>query len=72
MKVTVIVKPNSRKESIEPLPDKSLQVRVNAPPIEGKANTRIIELLSEYFKKPKSCFQLVSGHRGKKKIFEIS
>lgn len=72
MKITVTVKPNSKRESVELLEDGSYLVRVHAPPTEGKANERVIELLSKEFKKPKSAFELVSGHRGKRKIFKIS
>lgn len=71
MKVTVIAKPNSRKESIEVLPDGTFAIKVNAVPEDGKANQRIIEMLSEHFKIPKSRIDIVSGHKGKKKIFNI-
>ena len=71
MKVTVIAKPNSRKESIVVLPDGSFAIKVNAVPEDGKANLRIIEMLSEHFKIPKSRIDIVSGHKGKKKIFSI-
>ena len=72
MKIVVAVKPNSRIESVEIMADGSLLIRVNAAPVDGRANDRVIELLSEYFKKPKSSFSLLRGHKGKKKIFEVS
>ena len=72
MKITVNVKPNAKKESVTLMEDGSYVVRVNAPPNEGKANKRVIELLSESLKKPKSSFLLLSGHKGKKKIIEVS
>jgi uncharacterized protein (TIGR00251 family) len=72
MKVTVQVKPKSKKEGVEAQPDGSLIVRVNAPPVDGKANARVIELLSDHFKRPRSAISLVHGASGKKKIFEIS
>lgn len=72
MRISVSVKPNSRKESVEELPDGSYLVRVNAPPTEGRANERVIELLAEHFKRPKSAIELRSGHKGKKKTFNIS
>ena len=72
MKVNVLVKPNSRKESVTQNDDGSLSVRVNAPPTDGKANKRVIELLAEHFNVPKSSVELLHGSSGKKKIFEIS
>ncbi|AZZ38253.1 hypothetical protein CIK05_01375 [Bdellovibrio sp. qaytius] len=71
MKITVAVKPNSKKELVEQLADGSYMVRVNVPPVDGKANERVIELLSEYFRQPKSLIALVSGPKSKKKIFSI-
>lgn len=50
----------------------SFLVKTNAAPVDGKANQRIIELLSDFLNVPKSRFELVSGHRSKKKIFSIS
>lgn len=71
MKITVTVKPNSKKEIVEELPDGTYVVRVNVPPIEGKANERVVELLSEHFRQPKSLITLISGQKSKKKIFSI-
>lgn len=71
MKITVAVKPNSKKEKVVQLDDGSYVVRVNKPPVEGKANERVIELLAEHFRQPKSLIALVSGGKSKKKIFSI-
>lgn len=71
MKISVAVKPNSKKESVEAQADGSYIVRVNAPPVEGRANERVIELLSDFLGRPKSSFELVAGHRGKKKTFLV-
>ena len=71
MKVAVSVKTNSKVESVEKVSDHEYTVRVNVPPVEGKANKRIIELLSEYFDVPKSKISLVNGEKSKKKVFEI-
>lgn len=71
MKITVAVKPNSKKELVELMPDGSYTVRVNVPPVDGKANERVIELLSKHFKQPKSLITLLSGPKSKKKIFSV-
>lgn len=71
MKINVSVKPNSKKELVSQNEDGSLLVRVNAPPQDGKANQRVIELLSRHFDVPKSSIELLHGASGKKKIFKI-
>jgi uncharacterized protein (TIGR00251 family) len=71
MKVCVKVKTNSKTESVKIDSAGLLNVRVNTPPIDGKANQRVIELLAKYFKKPKSSIHLIHGKTSKNKVFEI-
>jgi uncharacterized protein (TIGR00251 family) len=71
MKITVQVKPNSKKEAIEKLEDGSYLVRVGVPPVEGRANARVIELLAEFLGVPKSRITLVAGQKGKRKTFVV-
>jgi uncharacterized protein len=71
MKIIVSIKTNSKVEGVEKISEQEYIVRVNALPVEGKANKRIIELLSEYFDLPKSKVSLVSGQKSKKKVFEL-
>ena len=71
MKYTVQVKINSRVEGVDMLTPTSFVVRVRAKPVENQANLRVIELLSDYLKVPKSKIQIVSGHKSRHKIFEV-
>lgn len=71
MKISVEVKLKCRTEEVVQLESGSFLVKTRAAPVDGKANQRIIELLSDFLNVPKSRFELVSGHRGKKKIFKI-
>lgn len=72
MKISVSVKPNSRVEKVEETASGHYLVKVNAPPTDGKANERVVELLSDYFGVPKSRIELTSGAKSKKKVFKIS
>ena len=71
MKISITVKPNARRESVEKNPDGSYRVSVKAPPVEGKANEAVIEALADYFSVPKSTIFIVKGTKGKKKLVEI-
>lgn len=71
VKISVQVKPNCKKELVEQLENGDLLVKVNVPPVDGKANKRVIELLSKYLKVSKSRINLLRGHKSKKKKFEI-
>ncbi|HAG92358.1 MAG TPA: hypothetical protein DCL41_10820 [Bdellovibrionales bacterium] len=70
-KVKVQVKPNSKHESVELGPSGEYLVRVNAPPVEGKANERVQALLAKHFGVAKSRVRLKTGGKSKLKIFEI-
>lgn len=72
MKVTIHVKPNARHEKVEVQADGSLKVHVNAPPQEGRANERLVELLAKHFGVAKSHITIVHGTSGRKKVIEIS
>ena len=72
MKISVRVKPNSRRNEVREIAKNSFLVSVMAPPVDGKANERLIELLAEYFGKPKRAITILRGATGKIKILEIS
>ena len=71
MKITARVKPNARKNEIVKLEDGSYLIKVTAPPVEGKANALVVEMLAEYFQKRKSDITVLRGEKGRDKIIEI-
>ncbi|MFI5251775.1 MAG: DUF167 domain-containing protein [Bacteroidota bacterium] len=71
MKISIRVKTNARKNEVLQIEPGKYLVSVTASPIEGKANAKIIEALSEYFDKPKRCFTIIRGEKGKEKVIEI-
>jgi uncharacterized protein len=48
-----------------------LKIAVHAPPLEGRANTALIEFLAEKFSLPKSAVELVSGETSRSKVFRL-
>jgi uncharacterized protein YggU (UPF0235/DUF167 family) len=50
----------------------ALVLRVNAPPLEGKANEEARKLLAELLGLPRSRVTLAAGARSKKKVFHLS
>ena len=49
-----------------------LRVRVQAPPIEGRANKAVIELLADLLDVPKSRIELIVGRGGREKVAEVA
>ncbi|MBI2076480.1 MAG: DUF167 domain-containing protein [Candidatus Aenigmarchaeota archaeon] len=64
--------PNSKKAEIRQIAENNYIVKLDAQPEKGKANLRLIEALSEYFKIPKSSIKIVKGHKSRNKIIEIA
>lgn len=71
MKIFVYVKAGARENRVEKIDDTSYKVSVKAPPVEGKANKEVEEVLAEYFNISKSKIYIVSGFRSKSKVVEI-
>ena len=71
MKITVKVKPNARENSIKQLETGIFEVKVSVPPEKGKANQKVIELLSKELKIAKSRISLIKGETSKEKLFII-
>lgn len=65
------IKTNSRKELVEVLNDRELKVSVSAPPVDGAANIRLIELLAKHFGVARSRCVLTKGFKSKMKWVEI-
>ena len=71
MKIVARVKTNSREESVTKISENEYAVRVKVPPVEGKANRAVVEVLSEFFHVPKSRIGILRGHKSKIKLIEI-
>ena len=71
MKITVVVSTNSKNEKVETLEGGAYKVWVKTPPIDGRANLRVVKLLSVFLKVPKSDILLLNGSKSKIKVFEV-
>ena len=69
--IEILLKPNAKQCSISIGADGIIHVRVNAPPIDGRANKALIEFLSDKFDIPKSCISIKRGETSKSKVVEI-
>lgn len=71
MRVSVTVKPNSKKGPLVEETDAGLIVYVREPAIDGKANKAVIELLAKYHAVPKGRVSVVRGVTGRIKLIDI-
>ncbi|HHG75113.1 DUF167 domain-containing protein [Persephonella sp.] len=71
MRITVRVKPNAKKDEIKKIDTDYYEVRVTAIPEKGKANKKVVQVLSKHFKIPKSKIRLIRGETSREKVFEL-
>ena len=48
-----------------------VKLKINAPPVDGKANKACIKFLAEFFDLSKSRVIIISGHKSKTKLVEV-
>lgn len=65
------VKPNSKQQIIEEALDGSLTIHLKSPPVDGKANKELIEILAKRFDVSKSQIRIKSGLSSRNKLVEI-
>jgi uncharacterized protein (TIGR00251 family) len=65
------VKPGARETSLAQQPDGSWLAKVQAPPVDGKANSAVIALIAAHFGVPKSAVTIKSGAAGRLKLVQI-
>jgi uncharacterized protein (TIGR00251 family) len=69
--LAVSVQPNAKVTAADGLHDGALRVRLCAPPVDGKANQRLIDWLAGELGLPKRAVQLVRGDTARRKWLAI-
>jgi uncharacterized protein (TIGR00251 family) len=69
LRVRVI--PNAKKDEFAGYREGELLLRLNAPPLEGKANRAAVEFVARFLGVPRSAVLLRRGERSRHKIFQI-
>jgi len=69
--LNIRVVPRASKDEIMSLLGDALKVRIQAPPVEGKANAYLIKFLSKQWKIPRSNIEILSGETGRNKRLRI-
>lgn len=65
------LQPGAKKTEAAGLHDGALKLRLNAPPVEGKANKALIAWLADWFDVPKNRVLLESGELSRHKRVRV-
>ena len=71
VRVTLEVRPNAARTSLEGLYGDALKLRIAAPPVDGAANAAVIEFLADRLGVPRARVRLVGGAGSRRKRVEI-
>jgi uncharacterized protein (TIGR00251 family) len=65
--IDIRVQPRSAQNAVVGVHDGALKVRLNAPPVEGKANKALVQVMAKWLRCPKSALAIVSGQTARSK-----
>jgi len=71
MRINIRVIPKAKQNKVVVEPDR-LKVYLTAPPIEGKANRALMEILAEHYGVRRNRVKIISGQKGRDKVVEIT
>lgn len=72
VRLAVQITPNAKKTEVIGVLDDALKLKLQAQPIEGKANEALVKFLAAALAVPKGAVTITHGHTNKRKLVEIS
>jgi uncharacterized protein (TIGR00251 family) len=70
--VDILVQPRASRERIGPRHDGRIKVAVTAPPVDGEANTAVIELIADALSLSKHAVEVIAGQSSRRKTLRIT
>ncbi len=71
-RIAVQVSPNARKSEIASIDGEVLRIRLQAQPVDGKANEALIQFLAKKLRIPRKQISITHGLANKRKLLEIA
>jgi uncharacterized protein (TIGR00251 family) len=69
--IHVKVQPRSSKNEMVGIHGESLKIKLTSPPVEGAANSLLVEFMAKRLGVPKSNIEIVSGGKSRRKTLKI-
>ncbi len=69
--LTIKVVPRASKNQVAGMEGDAIKVRLNAPPVEGKANDALVEFLADILNVARSQIEIVTGQTSRHKVVRI-
>jgi uncharacterized protein len=68
----VLVQPRASRAKIGPRHDGRIKVAVTAPPVDGEANSAVIELIAKALGVPKRAVEVIAGETSRRKTLRVT
>lgn len=69
--ISIRLTPNAPRSAVKGLKGDRLEIRLSAPPVEGKANSALIRWISKRFGAPRGDIRLLAGAKSRNKVVLI-
>lgn len=70
--IHIKVEPRSSRSGVAGFYGEGLKVKLTSPPLEGKANKELVEVLAREFKISKKDIEIIRGEKSKNKIVRLN
>jgi uncharacterized protein (TIGR00251 family) len=70
--IQIKVKPNSRASLLERKEDGTWVAQIKSPPVDGKANKELLELVAKHFGCSKSDVSIKTGGSSRTKLIQVN
>ncbi len=71
LRLAVQISPNAKRTEVVGEAEAVLKIKLQAPPVDGKANDMLIRYIADRLDVPKSAVSITHGLTSKKKLIEI-
>ena len=71
IRLALQITPNARKTEVIGVLDDALKLKLQAQPIEGKANEALVRFLAASLSVPRSAVEITHGLTSKRKLIEV-
>lgn len=69
--LAIRLQPKAQRDEVVGIQGEHIKVRIAAPPVDGKANKRLIKFLAKEFQVPRDDITLISGTHAREKRLGI-
>ena len=71
LRLAVQISPNAKRTEVIGEAEAVLKIKLQAPPVDGKANDALVRYLADRLDVPKSAVTITHGLSSKKKLIEV-